>query len=74
PPSRTAPEGTEQLPAEVEVVAVPEEARPGAHSWQPYVTGTVSEVRLPCRHSEIAQPANLGLAWDGIAAWLAARG
>jgi thioesterase domain-containing protein/aryl carrier-like protein len=38
--------------------------------WEPYVCGEITEVRLPCPHSELFQPEMLELAWSGISAWL----
>jgi hypothetical protein len=34
------------------------------------VTGRVTEVVLPCSHSDMVLPENLGLAWARITAWL----
>ncbi len=38
--------------------------------WEPYVSGEITEVRLPCGHSGILQPEMLGEAWTGISTWL----
>jgi thioesterase domain-containing protein/aryl carrier-like protein len=38
--------------------------------WEPYVSGEITERRLPCSHSELLQPEMLGQAWHGISAWL----
>jgi thioesterase domain-containing protein/aryl carrier-like protein len=46
---------------------------PGGHLWVPYVDGRVSEVRLPCKHSDMVRPEMLGQAWTEIAAWLEAK-
>jgi thioesterase domain-containing protein len=45
----------------------------GAHLWQPYVDGQVTEVRLPCTHSGMVAPDTLGLAWAAIVTWLEGR-
>jgi thioesterase domain-containing protein/aryl carrier-like protein len=44
---------------------------PGADTWKQYVGGTVSEARLPCRHSDMIRPDMLAQVWSAIAAWLA---
>jgi amino acid adenylation domain-containing protein len=38
--------------------------------WEPYVSGEITEVRLPCGHDGILQPEMLGIAWSGVSAWL----
>jgi amino acid adenylation domain-containing protein len=38
--------------------------------WEPYVSGEITEVRLPCSHAELLQPEMLEEAWSGISAWL----
>jgi thioesterase domain-containing protein/aryl carrier-like protein len=38
--------------------------------WEPYVSGEITEVHLPCSHAELLQPEMLGEAWSGISAWL----
>jgi thioesterase domain-containing protein len=38
--------------------------------WEPYVSGEITEVHLPCPHSELLQPEMLRQAWSGISAWL----
>ena len=38
--------------------------------WEPYVSGEITEVHLPCSHRELLQPEMLGQAWSGISAWL----
>jgi thioesterase domain-containing protein len=45
----------------------------GGHLWQPYVTGEIAEVELPCRHADMMRTDMLGQAWAAIAAWQAAR-
>ena len=42
--------------------------------WEPYVSGEITEIRLPCGHGEILQPDMLGEAWSGISAWLGLDG
>ncbi len=39
------------------------------HRWQPFVTGEISEVRLPCAHAELSRPDLLEQAWTGIEPW-----
>jgi thioesterase domain-containing protein len=46
---------------------------PGGHLWEPYVEGHVSEVRMPCKHSDMVRPEMLGQAWTEIATWLEAK-
>jgi thioesterase domain-containing protein/aryl carrier-like protein len=38
--------------------------------WEPYVSGEITEVHLPCSHGELLQPEMLGEAWSGISSWL----
>lgn len=38
--------------------------------WGPNVSGQITEVHLPCPHSELFQPEMLAPAWSGISAWL----
>ncbi|WP_344142228.1 amino acid adenylation domain-containing protein, partial [Polymorphospora rubra] len=38
--------------------------------WQPYLSGLVTTVGLPCAHSDIVRPDMLGLVWEAVAAWL----
>jgi thioesterase domain-containing protein len=42
---------------------------PTAERWQPYLSGALTEERLPCRHTDLLAPDNLGAAWARIAAW-----
>ncbi|MGD0559704.1 MAG: amino acid adenylation domain-containing protein [Streptosporangiaceae bacterium] len=41
-----------------------------ASLWDPYISGEISEVRLPCTHADMFQPDNLARAWSGISSWL----
>jgi amino acid adenylation domain-containing protein len=41
--------------------------------WDPYVSGQITEVRLPCPHSELLHPEMLREAWSAISAWLEFR-
>ena len=43
---------------------------PGKRLWEPYVTGEITEVHLPCSHSDLFQPEMLSQAWTGVSAWL----
>jgi amino acid adenylation domain-containing protein len=38
--------------------------------WIPYVSGGISEIRLPCAHVDMIQPDNLARIWSGISSWL----
>ncbi|MGV9317222.1 thioesterase domain-containing protein, partial [Streptomyces sp. NPDC003691] len=46
---------------------------PDGTLWEPYVGGAISEVGLPCRHTDLMLPEMLGRAWEAIAAWMADR-
>lgn len=46
------------------------ESIPFTSTWEPYVSGEITEIRLPCTHGEILQPEMLGEAWSAISAWL----
>ncbi|MFC6018010.1 alpha/beta fold hydrolase, partial [Plantactinospora solaniradicis] len=52
---------------------VRENARTGSHRWEPYVEGEITEVRLPCKHSDLVRPDMLAETWTAIAAWLQRR-
>jgi thioesterase domain-containing protein len=41
-----------------------------AQRWQPYVSGEISEIRLPCDHLDVTTPEMLAQIWQGISAWL----
>jgi thioesterase domain-containing protein len=49
------------------------EARQRARTWQPYVSGEISEAVLPCAHRDMVRPDMLASAWDEVAAWMAAE-
>ncbi|MEV4449885.1 amino acid adenylation domain-containing protein [Streptomyces mirabilis] len=38
--------------------------------WKPYVSGGISEIRIPCRHSDMLQPDMLAEVWAAVSAWL----
>jgi thioesterase domain-containing protein len=38
--------------------------------WRPYIAGRISEVRLPCRHTEMVRPEMLADVWEAVAEWL----
>jgi thioesterase domain-containing protein/aryl carrier-like protein len=38
--------------------------------WEDYVSGNITEVHLPCSHSDLLQPEMLGEAWSAMSAWL----
>ncbi|MGW2174897.1 alpha/beta fold hydrolase [Streptomyces sp. NPDC001705] len=48
----------------------PEGAAPGAAAWEENVSGQVTEVHLPCKHTEMARPEVLAQVWRGISDWL----
>jgi thioesterase domain-containing protein len=54
-------------------VAPPNAPRTGAHLWERYVDGEITEVRLPCSHADLIRPEMLGQVWDAMAAWLDGR-
>jgi thioesterase domain-containing protein len=43
---------------------------PTAERWIPYVSGEITEVRLPCVHADMIQPDTLAQIWSGISSWL----
>jgi thioesterase domain-containing protein/aryl carrier-like protein len=47
-----------------------QEGTPTVERWNGYVSGAITEIRLPCAHSDMARPDILGLVWSGIAAHL----
>ncbi|MDH6553836.1 amino acid adenylation domain-containing protein [Streptomyces sp. SAI-117] len=42
---------------------------PTAERWRPYLSGALTVERVPCRHTDLLAPDNLGAAWARIAAW-----
>ncbi|MGH3170830.1 MAG: alpha/beta fold hydrolase, partial [Trebonia sp.] len=40
-----------------------------AGQWEPYVSGTISEVSIPCSHKHMMDPEWLGEIWSAIAGW-----
>jgi thioesterase domain-containing protein/aryl carrier-like protein len=38
--------------------------------WSSYISGEISESRLPCKHSEMVRPEMMAQAWADITAWL----
>ncbi|MFC3578474.1 alpha/beta fold hydrolase [Streptomyces yaanensis] len=59
------------------LVLVAEEGKtkgaPTARSWEPYVSGTISEARIPCAHPQMVDPEQLSDVWHAIADWMAAQ-
>jgi thioesterase domain-containing protein len=47
---------------------------PDGRLWEPYVGGEITEVTMPCRHTDLMVPEMLSQAWDAIADWLDAKG
>jgi thioesterase domain-containing protein len=47
------------------------EGTPTVERWAPYITGTITETRIPCRHPEISQPRFLDQVWAAVENWLA---
>jgi amino acid adenylation domain-containing protein len=43
-------------------------ANPAAR-WTPYISGEISEVHLPCTHTEIFRPDMLAHVWAGVEIW-----
>jgi amino acid adenylation domain-containing protein len=41
-----------------------------AREWEPYVSGTLSEVSIPCSHRQMVDPKWLGEVWSAIAGWM----
>ena len=41
-----------------------------AARWRPYISSEVSEVHLPCTHTEIFRPDMLAQVWAGTSSWL----
>jgi enterobactin synthetase component F len=46
---------------------------PTGERWEPYVTGEIARVRLPCWHTGILSPEMLGQVWSAMADWLERR-
>ncbi len=46
------------------------EAAPSAKEWEPHVSGTISEIPIPCSHKHIVDPEWLGEVWSAIAEWM----
>jgi thioesterase domain-containing protein/acyl carrier protein len=46
---------------------------PTVERWAPYVTGTMAQIRIPCRHPDIAKPEFLDQVWAAVETWLATR-
>ncbi len=38
--------------------------------WDPYISGEISEIHLPCTHMEMFKPEILAEVWTGISSWL----
>ena len=59
------------------LVLVAEEGRPEtaptARAWEPYVSGTISEVPIPCSHRQMVDPKWLGEVWSAIAGWMGTK-
>jgi thioesterase domain-containing protein/aryl carrier-like protein len=45
----------------------------GGHLWEPHVRGQITDVHVPCTHTNMVQPDMLGQVWVAIAAWLDVR-
>jgi thioesterase domain-containing protein/aryl carrier-like protein len=46
---------------------------PAAERWEGYVSGAITEVRLPCAHAEMARPDMLAQVWSAISGHLGLR-
>jgi thioesterase domain-containing protein len=44
--------------------------QPTAGNWEPYVTGTIAEVAIPCSHQQLVSSEWLGEVWSAIARWM----
>jgi amino acid adenylation domain-containing protein len=44
--------------------------QPTAEHWEPYVTGSISEVALACSHQQLVSAEWLGEVWSAIAHWM----
>jgi surfactin synthase thioesterase subunit len=42
----------------------------GGHLWEPHVRGKITEVHLPCTHTNMVEPDMLGQAWTATDNWL----
>ncbi|MFI6468591.1 alpha/beta fold hydrolase, partial [Streptomyces sp. NPDC050538] len=49
------------------------ERESGGHLWEPYVRGRITEVHVPCTHTNMVRTDMLGQVWAAAAAWLEAR-
>jgi thioesterase domain-containing protein len=45
-------------------------SEPTTERWAPYVSGEISEIRLPCTHHDMIQPDMLAQVWAGMSGWL----
>jgi thioesterase domain-containing protein len=52
------------------IVAAEGKTESYSSSWQPYVSGRISEFKVPCRHVEMLRPPMLEQAWQAISVWL----
>src|SRR5262249_5514820 len=43
---------------------------PTAELWEGYVSGAITEIRVPCTHSDMVRPDMLAQVWSGISAQL----
>jgi thioesterase domain-containing protein/aryl carrier-like protein len=41
--------------------------------WAPYISGEITQVVLPCEHTDLVRPDMLGLVWQAVEAWRAGR-
>jgi thioesterase domain-containing protein/aryl carrier-like protein len=41
-----------------------------AELWKPYVSGEISEIHIPCTHTDMLTPDLLAQVWTGISSWL----
>ncbi|WP_159400386.1 alpha/beta fold hydrolase, partial [Streptomyces sp. XY431] len=56
------------------LVVVAEEGKatdaPWVQRWEPYISGEITEVRLPCTHHDVVRPHTLGEVWAAVEGWL----
>ncbi|MEY9942817.1 amino acid adenylation domain-containing protein [Streptacidiphilus sp. MAP5-3] len=43
---------------------------PWVQRWEPYISGKITEVSLPCTHRDLVRPDTLGQVWAAVEGWL----
>ncbi|MFI9162702.1 amino acid adenylation domain-containing protein [Kitasatospora aureofaciens] len=49
------------------------EGAPTVARWAPYLSGTMAEVELPCKHLDMVRPERLAEVWSAVTDWLERR-